>query len=121
MTALAYNPDGTRLAVGNADGEIRIWDTSRFRPIGEPMRHQGAIRHVAFSPDGTRLATASYDKTARLWDAATVRTDRRADEHRAYVWRVRFSHDGERLLDGQLRRDGPDLERPHRHPAWASR
>ena len=71
VISLAYNPDGTRLAVGSASGEVRLWDAARFRPIGEPMRHQSAVRHVAFSPDGSRLASASYDKTARLWNVGT--------------------------------------------------
>ena len=95
---MVYNPDGTRLAVGDAGGEVQIWDTTRFRPIGEPMRHHGAIRHIAFSPDGSRLATASYDKTARLWDALTGAPIGAVLAHRAYVWCVRFSHDGERVV-----------------------
>ena len=102
MTALAYNPDGTRLAVGDADGEIRTWDASRFRPLGEPMRHQGAIRYLEYSPDGTRLATASYDKTARLWNPDTGAALGGVMNHRAYVWRIRFNRDGGKLLSASF-------------------
>ena len=77
-------------------GEVRLWDMSRFQPIGEPMRHRGPIRSVAFSPDGSRLLTASTDKTAQLWDARTTAPIGSPLSHHAYVWSARFSPDGER-------------------------
>ena len=123
VTALAFNPDGTRLVVGGSGGEMRIWDAARFRPIGEPMHHQGAVRNVSFSPDGKRLASASHDKTARLWDPATCAQIGSVMAHRAYVWRVRFNRDGDKVVtasfDGTAQvwdgRNGAPLGEPMNH------
>ena len=69
--AVAFSPDGTKVATASDDTTARLWDAATGKPLGEPMKHEEAVMAVAFSPDGTKVATASEDKTARLWDAAT--------------------------------------------------
>ena len=102
ITSLAFNPDGTRLFVGHSLGDGRIWDMTTFKPVGDPIRHDGAIQCSAFSPDGRRLATASYDKTARLWNVETQKPIGEPMRHRGYVWSVKFNSDGQRLLTGSF-------------------
>src|SRR5262249_6264789 len=51
LGAAAWNPDGTWLAAGHANGEVEI---VRF-PSGERLHrltHPGPVRALAFSPDG---------------------------------------------------------------------
>jgi len=95
LEAMAFSPDGTRLATASEDETARLWETATGREVAR-MEHDGAVSSVAFSPDGTRLATASSDKTARLWETATGREVARM-EHEDGVWEVAFSPDGTRL------------------------
>jgi WD40 repeat protein len=69
VNAVAFSPDGTRLATGSKDDTARIWDAT----TGEQrlqLTHRRTVTAVTFSPDGTKLATRSNDKTARIWDIA---------------------------------------------------
>jgi WD40 repeat protein len=69
MYALAFSPDGRRLAAGNSDGTTRVWDTTDLQADPVILRgHERWIRQIAFGPDGRRLATAGADETVRLWD-----------------------------------------------------
>ncbi len=69
--ALAFAPDGTRLAAAYG-ADVRLWDVRSGLPIGAAMSgHQRDVWDVEFSPDGTRLVTASGDQTVRQWDAQT--------------------------------------------------
>ncbi len=64
----AIAPDGTWLATGSDDGEVRIWDangTLRASLTG----HDGPVHAVAIAPDGTLLTTAGDDGTVRIWSA----------------------------------------------------
>lgn len=65
--ALAFSPDGRRLAISDADG-LRILDADDGRPLGE--RFGDAARSLAYSPDGGRIAAAS-GKLVQVWDAAS--------------------------------------------------
>ncbi|WP_128435021.1 helix-turn-helix domain-containing protein [Streptomyces cyaneus] len=81
VTALAFSPDGTRLAVGDGTGHVTLWDgdlrhrmgiltgTSDTVSVGEPE----AVGALAFSPDGATLAVGGRYGTLRLWDTAGQR------------------------------------------------
>ncbi|MGW8250937.1 MAG: WD40 repeat domain-containing protein, partial [Anaerolineales bacterium] len=71
-TAAAISPDGRRLAIGAADGSLRLVDAvtgeEQFAlrgSLSEP------IEGILFSPDGSRLVGHDYSN-AEVWDANTA-------------------------------------------------
>src|SRR5512144_1170233 len=93
--AVAFSPDGQRLATASADKTARIWSVTTGAQL-LTLTHSDAVSSVAFSPDGQRLATASSDKTARIWNAVTGQPQLEI-HHDEPVWAVAFSPDGQRL------------------------
>ena len=109
ITALAFSPDGKRLASGSwyAENSARLWDVATGEEIAVLRGHRNAVTSVAFCPDGTRLATASLDQTARLWDGVTGREIATLQGHRGQVVHVVFRPNGRHIVtssaDGTLR------------------
>ena len=79
ISALAFGPDGSRLAVGDHTGRVTLWDgagrdrTGILRnvfssPIGDTPE---AVTALALSPDGTTLAVGGDAGSLQLWDVAT--------------------------------------------------
>ena len=69
--AVAFSPDGRRLAAGG-DGMTVVFDTLSWRELYRLKPHAGGVYGLAFSPDGRKLATAgARDGSIRLWEAAS--------------------------------------------------
>ena len=104
--AVAFSPDGTRLATTSEDRTAKIWDTASGKELLTLSGHSKSVWGVAFSPDGVHLATASEDRTATLWDAVSGKQlNVFYGPSEAVV--VAFSSDGMRLAtayaDGMVR------------------
>jgi WD40 repeat protein len=72
--ALAFHPDGTRLATGGRDGAVWLWDLARGEAVVRLPGHKSYIWSLAFSKGGATLASGSGDGTIRLWDTAPLKT-----------------------------------------------
>lgn len=66
---VAFNPAGTKLAVGGADRTIRVYDVASGKQEILIEDHADWVAGLAWSADGTRLASASRDKTSKLFNA----------------------------------------------------
>jgi WD40 repeat protein/tRNA A-37 threonylcarbamoyl transferase component Bud32 len=71
--AVAFHPDGTRLATAGRDGAVWLWDLARDKLVANLPGHNSYIWSLAFSPDGATLASGSGDYTVRLWDTAPLK------------------------------------------------
>jgi WD40 repeat protein len=67
IAAVAFSPDGKRLATASFDKTAKVWDVSSGEEWLTLTGHTDALRGVSFSPDGKRLATASGDGTVRVY------------------------------------------------------
>ena len=72
MTALAFSPDGTMLAVVAADGGASLWSIPSGREVGAVQIPAGPLQSVAFSGDGRVLAMGGFDGSVSLWDVAKI-------------------------------------------------
>lgn len=105
-----FSRDGTRLATGSDDREIRIWNVAdgKLDKIISPRsgapakptaplarRHPGAILTTAQSADGTKLATAGDDGAVRVWELPSLKElCVLKEQSRGIAW-LRLSPDGE--------------------------
>jgi len=71
IAALAWSPDGRRIAVAGAAPEVNVYDAETGALVAQCKGHKAGIYTVAFSPDSTVAAAAGFDGMVRLYDAAT--------------------------------------------------
>lgn len=97
---VALSPDGTQLAIGDAEGGLRLWPVEADRPLLNFEGHQGWVWSVTFSADGQRLASCSSDKTIRIWDVLTGQCLQILRGHRSTIWSIAFHPQGHLLASG---------------------
>jgi WD40 repeat protein/tRNA A-37 threonylcarbamoyl transferase component Bud32 len=96
-TAVAFSPDGRRLATAGLKDVARVWDLATGEEALTLRGPKGRILDIAFSPDGRLLAGAGEDGTVRAWDAANGQEAPAPAGHSKRAWRLAFSSDS-RLL-----------------------
>jgi eukaryotic-like serine/threonine-protein kinase len=67
--AIAWSPDGKRIASASNDGTVHVWDAATGQRFFRYHGHHGSVNAVAWSPNGKYIASASSDSTVQLWDA----------------------------------------------------
>jgi serine/threonine protein kinase len=96
--AAAFSPDDKhRLATGDRNATVRIWNVEAQIPI-ELFGHRGTVHALAYSADGKRLASAGSDGTAKVWNLEGIDWNSRDNdvkainlgEHRGAVYGVTF-------------------------------
>jgi RNA polymerase sigma factor (sigma-70 family) len=98
---LAFAPAGDRIAVGSADGTIRLLEASSGKEVrrfvghvADPKEPFGGIDGVLFGPGGRSLVSWASDQTLRLWETATGRQVRTFGPDKVPVGSAALSADG---------------------------
>jgi WD40 repeat protein len=104
VEVLAFNPEGSILASGFADGDIILWDVKSRKPIGDPLQlHQSWVEVLVFSPNGQSLASAATldEDGFYLWDLSqnspSATNYIAASEAQDWVEYLAFSPDGKTI------------------------
>jgi len=102
--SLAFSRDGDRLASGEGDGTVKVWDAKTGTPLQTFRAHPGLAYTVVFHPDGKHLASAGADGKAKVWDLTTGEEEFTrscgADNEYGTAYSVAFSPDGRWLAAG---------------------
>lgn len=96
VTAVAFDPTGTQLAVG-LKGEVRFFDASQAEAVATPLPCKGQVTALAYSPDGAWLALGGY-QTLRLHSRTNPQEVVELSGHRGVVTSLAFSPDGKHLV-----------------------
>ena len=73
VTAMAWRPDGARIAAGHADGSVSIWDAdTRTELLAVRGKSREAVDSMSWSPDGQLLAAAHRHDHMTVWNAANA-------------------------------------------------
>jgi hypothetical protein len=99
--ALAFSPDGTKLAVACGSpgrrGEVRLLDAATGNLLTVLAPSGDVVLDVAFSPDGSRIAAVGADGVLRVFHVETSAAQLATPAHADWITAVAWSGDG-RLL-----------------------
>jgi WD40 repeat protein len=109
ILSLALDPAGDRIATGDADGFVELWDVSDPESVESTARFQAGERQIfelEFSPDGAILAAGGNDGTISMWRVQDDGAERFGNpiigHERQPVSALAFSPDGTMLASGGL-------------------
>lgn len=90
-TCLATSPDHRQLAVGYADGAVRVFDVNEGDAVITFQGHKAPVTSLDF--DKGRLASGGKDSVIILWDVVSEAGMFRLKGHKGVVTRCRFMKD----------------------------
>jgi WD40 repeat protein len=100
--SVAWNADGGKLAGGDDNGTIELWDAVTGDLLDTLLGHTDLVSALAWSRDNNRLASASRDGTVRVWDVARRQTLEILSNAKVTLsTSISWSPDGSRLAFGR--------------------
>ena len=110
MSAAAFTPDGSHLALGSRTGDILVTDIESLTP-GETLRgHNGIIMGLATSPDAQTVWSAGREGDLIAWDLGGQRRLQRIRDLPARAFLGQVSDDGSTTVTWQM---GSPPQEPH--------
>ena len=74
VSAVAWSPDGTRIASGSTDMTVHIWTAATGHHLFTYRSHAvgllNFVEAVAWSPDSTCIASGNDDHQVHVWAAS---------------------------------------------------
>ncbi|CAN0880438.1 SEC12-like protein 2 [Linum grandiflorum] len=71
--ALAYDTDGSTLAVGGEEGDLRIFKWPSMEMVLNETQAHSSIKDLCFSPDGKFLVSLGGRGPGRVWDVPSAK------------------------------------------------
>ena len=102
VRAVAWSPDGKRIASGDGSGVVQVWDAADGGHVYTYRGHTDIVYAVAWSPDGKRITSGGLDTTVQVWDAADGGHVYTYRGHSEGVHAVVWSPDGKRIASGSF-------------------
>ena len=103
VLALAWDPQGSRIALGDKSGMIRIFDSRSGEMLQEFQGHESRTRALAWNTDGSRLASAGADRMIRIWDPDAGLLGLTIQASHYAIHNLDWSPDGDRLVSSDQR------------------
>ena len=90
ITAFAFSPDTTHIAVANQDGFLRVYNFHSMELYGRMRSYYGGFLCVCWSPDGKYVVTGGEDDLVSVWSYHDKAVVTRGEGHHSYVNGVSF-------------------------------
>lgn len=96
-SSVAFDQAGHRLAIGDEQGMVSIWNLEEDSPPVRWKAQEQGCYGLGFSPDGRMIATSSSDRTVRTWDSSNGAVGLTIRSHENKVFRLAFHPEGKWL------------------------
>ena len=94
VTALAFTADGSRLASGSADEDIKLWAIPDGAWLTTFTGHSAQVNGLALAPDATWLASADDHGVVRVWSLSDGAELASREDHGGAVHTLAAAPDG---------------------------
>lgn len=98
ITAIAYSPDGTRIATASEDTTVILWDAQTGEQLFTLAEHTATVTDIEFSPDSTLLVSVSEDTFPIAWNVRDGSVYRRFIGNPFPLTQVHFGEGGARFF-----------------------
>ncbi len=99
--SVAYNPDGSLLAVAGGvpgqAGEVKLFNPADGSLVKELPGTADVVYCAVFNPAGSKLATGGADRAIRIFDVASGKEEVLIEDHADWVVALAWSPDGAKL------------------------